>query len=67
MSYFHSPNVLHHAEFYRTIMGTLSLCHVCHFRMVMYVYAFPVFVFVFDLLFLTPLSAVFQLYRGDQF
>ena len=31
----------------------------------MYFYVLPVF--VFDLLCLTPLSAIFQLYRGDQF
>jgi len=65
MSYFYSPNVLHHEEFYPTIMRTLFICHVCHSRMVMYFYALPVF--VFDLLCLTPLSVVFQLYRGDQF
>ena len=64
LSYFHTPNVLHYAEFHQTIMLILFLCHVCYSRMVMYFYVLPVF--VFDLLCLTPLSSIFQLYRGDQ-
>jgi hypothetical protein len=48
-----------------TIMWILFICHVWYSRMVMYFYVLPVF--VFDLLCLTPLSSIFQLYRGDQF